>query len=122
LLTPAGIRLAVFRVVRVRHSDGVAATGCQPWLAILPKGQFFSLGSVLAACVRTRTPSAPWALSASILVALASWDPITRGGRFDMILLGLAAYELLIALTRLQPESKAARVPLPPRASSLVDR
>jgi hypothetical protein len=79
-------------------------------LARLPKGEFFSLGSVLAACVRTRTPLAPWTLSAAILVALASWDPLVRGGRFDMILLGLAAYELLIALTQPRPETKVARV------------
>ena len=97
-------------VVRVRRSDGVAATGRQPLLARLPKGEFFSLGSVFAACVGTRTPLAPWTLSAAILVALASWDPIARGGRFDMILIGLAAYELIIALTQPLPERKAARV------------
>ena len=49
-----------------------------------------------------RTPGslAPWLLSAAVLVSLACWDPLARGGRVDSILLGLAAYELLIALTR----------------------
>jgi hypothetical protein len=110
LRAAGGIGIALASVVRVRYSDGVAATGRQPLLARLPKGEVFSLGSVLAACVRTRTPLAPWTLSAAILVALASWDPIARGGRFDMILLGLAAYELLIALTQPLPERNAARV------------
>jgi hypothetical protein len=109
-----GIWIAVAHAVRVRHSDRVAATGRQRLLARLPKGEFFSLGSVLAACVRTRTPLAPWTLSAAILVALACWDPIARGGRFDMILLGLAAYELLIALTQPEPERKATRAGLKP--------
>ena len=63
-------------------------------------GEFFSLGGVLAPYARTQRLLAPWLLSAAILVALASWDQLTRGGPFDVTLLGLAAYELLIALTR----------------------
>ena len=69
-------------------------------LAYLPRGDFFSLGGLLAPCARTPGSLAPWTLSAAILVALASWDPLARGGPFDITLLGLAAYELLIALTR----------------------
>ena len=79
----------------------------------LPRGEFFSLGAVFAPYVKTRTPFAPWTLSAAILTALASWDPIARGAPFDMILLGLAAYELLIGLTR--AESAGTEVPAPHR-------
>jgi hypothetical protein len=70
-------------------------------LRTVPHGDFFSVGGMLAAYGRHSGGSlAPWLLSASVLVALASWDPLATGGRFDMILLGLAAYELLIAITR----------------------
>ena len=72
---------------------------------LLAPGEFFSLGGVLAPYARTQRSLAPWLLSAAILVALASWDQLTRGGPFDITLLGLAAYELLIALTR--PENEA---------------
>ena len=65
----------------------------------LARGQFFSLGGLLAPYARKGSTLAPWTLSAAVLVALASWDPLARGGGFDITLLGLAAYELLIALT-----------------------
>ena len=63
------------------------------------RGEFFSLGGVLAPFATTRLAMAPWAFSAAMLAGLASWDPVARGGEFDAILLGLAAYELLIGLT-----------------------
>jgi hypothetical protein len=63
------------------------------------RGEFFSLGGLLAPFATTRLALAPWAFSAAMLAALASWDPVARGGEFDAILLGLAAYELLIGLT-----------------------
>jgi hypothetical protein len=69
-------------------------------LPALPRGEFFSLGGLFAPYVTSRAPFAPWTLSAAILTALSAWDPITSGGAFDSILLGLAAYELLIGLTR----------------------
>jgi hypothetical protein len=69
-------------------------------LVRLPRGDFFSLGGILATWTRTPGSIAPWTLSAAVLMALASWDPLAKGGAFDATLLGLAAYELLIALTR----------------------
>ena len=66
----------------------------------MPRGDFFSLGGLFVPYVNTRTPFAPWTLSAAILLTLSCWDPIASGGRFDAILFGLAAYELLIGLTR----------------------
>jgi hypothetical protein len=73
----------------------------------LPRGDFFSLGGVLAPYAG-RGSLAPWLLSATVLVALASWDPFARGGHFDITLLGLAAYELLIALTQAEDQKAPA--------------
>lgn len=73
-----------------------------------PRGGFFSLGGVLALYAGPSGSLAPWLLSSAALVALASWDPLARGAPFDITLLGLAAYELLIALTR--PEAAEPRL------------
>jgi hypothetical protein len=81
----------------------------------LPRGDFFSLGGVLAPYLTRRHTLAPWTLSAAVLVALASWDPVATGGGFDVTLLGLAAYELLIALTRRWSPS-----PSPPSSGALT--
>jgi hypothetical protein len=87
------------------------------------RGEFFSLGGLLAPFATTRLTLAPWAFSAAFLTVLASWDPVARSGEFDAILMGLAAYELLIGLTterrsdsREQPS--AARRPDRPWPSS----
>jgi hypothetical protein len=80
-----------------------------------PRRGFFSLGGLLAPCARTPGSLAPWILSAAVLVALASWDPIARSGHFDVTLLGLAAYELLIGLT-LPGGREPARAPARARA------
>jgi len=63
------------------------------------RGEFFSLGGVLAPYATTKLALAPWAFAAALLTTLALWDPVARGGEADAILLGLAAYELLIGLT-----------------------
>jgi len=81
----------------------------------LPRGDFFSLGGVLAPYLTRRHTLAPWTLSAAVLVALASWDPVVTGGGFDVTLLGLAAYELLIALTRRWSQSSS-----PPSSSAVT--
>jgi len=64
------------------------------------RGEFFSLGGALAPYATTKLALAPWAFAAALLTTLAFWDPLARGGEADAILLGLAAYELLIGLTR----------------------
>lgn len=63
------------------------------------RGEFFSLGGLLASFTPTRLTMTPWAISAALLAMLSAWDPIAREGEFDAILLGLAGYELLIGLT-----------------------
>jgi hypothetical protein len=59
----------------------------------------FSLGGVLSAACSTRLSCTPWIVAATGLLAFAVWDPITRGGQPDFILMGLAGYELVIGLT-----------------------
>lgn len=70
---------------------------------------FFSLGGVLSAWVPHTTPHVPWLITALGLALLGCWDAIRRGGPLDFILLGLAAYELLIGLTEDQRTSAAQR-------------
>jgi hypothetical protein len=92
-----------------REARGTASGGAACRIPGLPRGDFFSLGGVLAAYLKTDSILAPWTLSSALLVVLACWDPLTRGGGVDTILLGLAAYELLIALTRPPDQSAVPR-------------
>ena len=75
-----------------RPSDSAARGGRR-------RGEFFSLGGLLAPYATTRLVLAPWAFSAALLMALAFWDPLARGAEPDAVLIGLACYELLIGLT-----------------------
>jgi len=70
-------------------------------------GEFFSLGGLLAPYATTKLALAPWAFAAALLTTLAFWDLLARGGEPDAILLGLAAYELLIGLTKRSPARSA---------------
>jgi hypothetical protein len=67
-------------------------------------GVFFSLGGLVAPLLPARMRLVPWLLAAIALASLGCWDRVARDGPFDTILLGLAAYELLIALTLLGDE------------------
>jgi len=69
-------------------------------------GTFFSLGGLLAAVWRTRSPITPFVCASSVLTAGAIWDRLRTGGPIDFVLLGLAGYELVIGLTE-DPESVA---------------
>jgi hypothetical protein len=68
---------------------------------------FFSLGGVLAGCLPHTTPYVPWLITATGLALLGCWDAIRAGGSLDFVVLGLAAYELLIGLTEEQRQQKA---------------
>ena len=59
----------------------------------------FSLGGVLRLWWRSGPTFMPWACVASLLASLSMWDLVVRAGRPDFILLGLAAYELMVGLT-----------------------
>lgn len=60
--------------------------------------EFFSLGGLLATCWKSRPSLVPWILTSSLLLGLSFWDLLSRGGRIDFIVLGLAAYELALGL------------------------
>jgi hypothetical protein len=68
--------------------------------------EFFSLGGVLSILWRPPILELPWVVAAASLVLLSCWDVFKGAGRVDFILIGLAAYELLIGLT----EEKGERV------------
>jgi hypothetical protein len=57
------------------------------------------LGALAARWVPRRPAWLPWGLAAVLLVLLALWDAIGRGGSPDFILIGLAGYELVMGLT-----------------------
>ena len=61
--------------------------------------EFFSLGGVLAVFWHAHLHVLPYVVAASILTALSCWDLFLGAGRADFILLGLAAYELVLGLT-----------------------
>jgi hypothetical protein len=58
----------------------------------------FSLGAVLARYWHPAYPLLPWALTSAMLTVAAMWDYWSRGGSIDYVVLGLAAYELMLGL------------------------
>jgi hypothetical protein len=107
-------------VNRGREAPRYASRPRARTLRTVHPGDFFSLGGMLAPYVIDSGGSlAPWLLSAAALVALASWDPLATGGSFDIILLGLAAYELLIAITR--PEKQECLADLGEKGRGGID-
>ena len=84
------------------HANSVIDSRNGPRLSLREhrwRGEFFSLGSLVAS-IAGLAGVAPWILTACVLSLLGVWDFFARGGDVDAILLGLAAYELLIGLTR----------------------
>ncbi len=61
--------------------------------------EFFSLGGVLATFWKPRTPILPWIGTTVVLILMSCWDAFRGFGRVDLIVMGLAGYELTIGLT-----------------------
>ena len=61
--------------------------------------EFFSLGGVLSMWWSPAFLELPWIVAAASLALLSCWDVFEGAGRVDFMLIGLAAYELLIGLT-----------------------
>ena len=77
--------------------------------------EFFSLGGVLAILWSPGTQELPWIVASATLLLLSFWDVFRGVGRVDFILMGLAAYELVIGLTEEQRDTEMASVtPGPP--------
>jgi hypothetical protein len=58
----------------------------------------FSLGALLARVWKPAHALLPWAFSSALLTVAAMWDYWDRGGAIDYLVLGLAAYELMMGL------------------------
>jgi hypothetical protein len=58
----------------------------------------FTLGGLLAGVWRPAHTLLPWAFSSAMLTTAAMWDYWQRGGPIDYVVLGLAAYELMMGL------------------------
>ena len=58
----------------------------------------FSLGAAISSAWKPRHALLPWALSSAMLTVAAMWDYWSRGADIDYLVLGLAAYELMIGL------------------------
>jgi hypothetical protein len=61
--------------------------------------EFFSLGAIVATFWKPRVQWLPWVGAASALMLLGCWDVFRGAGRADLIVMGLAGYELAIGLT-----------------------
>jgi hypothetical protein len=72
-----------------------------------PRLEFFSLGGVVATFWKPRLQLLPWVGAASALILLSCWDVFRGAGRVDLIVMGLAGYELTIGLTEDAPADLA---------------
>jgi hypothetical protein len=61
--------------------------------------EFFSLGGILGVFWKPHTTLMPWLLASFGLGLLSCWDLFRGRGGVDLIVMGLAAYELAIGLT-----------------------
>ena len=69
-------------------------------------GRAFSIGGAIAYYWRPAYSLLPWALSSALLTVAGLWDYLTRDLQPDLIVLALAAYELMVGL--LEPDSQRA--------------
>jgi hypothetical protein len=81
-------------------ADGPGRGVASSALVRLPRHlEFFSLGGVLATFWKPQQPLFPWVGTSSVLMLLSCWDLFNGAGRVDLIVMGLAGYELTIGLT-----------------------
>lgn len=59
---------------------------------------FFTLGASLARVWHPAYPLLPWALTSALLMTAGMWDFWSRGGPIEWVVVGLAAYELMLGL------------------------
>lgn len=81
------------------------------------QSEFFSLGALVARVWHPTYVLLPWALMSALLTVLAMWDYWRQGGPIDYVVLGLAAYELMIGLleeSTLEPRQYLRRAPSSP--------
>ena len=81
---------------------------------------WFTLGGLLATAWRPSQPLLPWALTSALLTVAALWGHWTSGGPVDWVVLGLAAYELMMGLLGEEEEPNVSRVTSPVVGPSAV--
>ena len=81
---------------------------------------FFTLGGALARLWRPAHPLLPWALTSALLMSAGMWDFWTRGGPIEWIVVGLAAYELMLGLMEEEVRTSPERHPSSPRTISIT--
>jgi hypothetical protein len=74
--------------------------------------EFFSLGGLLRIWWTPRVVELPWIVASASLLLLSCWDVFDGTGRMDFIVMGLAAYELVIGFTE-EGEPSARREQIP---------
>lgn len=73
----------------------------------------FTLGGALATVWRPAYPLLPWALTSVLLMCAGMWDYWSHRGPIEWVVLGLAAYELMLGL--LEEPGPAATAATPSR-------
>jgi hypothetical protein len=76
--------------------------------------EFFTFGGALARVWQPAYPLLPWALTSALLMTAGMWDFWSRGGPIEWIVVGLAAYELMLGLLEVPARAGTAAVPSPP--------
>ena len=62
------------------------------------RSQFFTLGGALARVWQPAHRLLPWALTSALLMTAGMWDYWSHRGQIEWIVVGLAAYELMLGL------------------------
>lgn len=70
---------------------------------------FFTLGGALALVWRPAYRLLPWALTSALLMTVGMWDFWSHRGPVDWIVVGLAAYELMLGLLEEPAPAATAR-------------
>jgi hypothetical protein len=68
------------------------------WYVIVTGLEFFTLGGALSRLWRPNYPLLPWALTSALLMVAGLWDHWVDRGPVEWIVVGLAAYELMMGL------------------------
>lgn len=80
---------------------------------------FFTLGGALARVWRPAHQLLPWALTSALLMTAGMWDFWSRRGPIEWIVVGLAAYELMLGLMEDEAVTALDRQPSRPSTSSV---
>lgn len=87
-----------FLAPQVGPAQLILVSGITIALRAAMRDEYFTIGGVLARVWRPTYPLLPWALTSALLTVAGVWDHWTKGAPVEWLVLGLAAYELMIGL------------------------